>query len=81
MLMRKRNLLGLATLAWVALLGAHQQPAAAKPHAGCPYHRAQAAAPAAARQARPVVVLTSGGGSPAAGFFFEFGRRSPFMAP
>jgi hypothetical protein len=81
MLMRKRNLLVLATLAWAALLGAHQQPAAAKPRAGCPHHRAHAVAPAAARKARPVAVVTSSESSPAAGFFFDFGRRSAVLAP
>jgi hypothetical protein len=81
MLMRKRNLLVLATLAWVVSLGAYQQPAAAKTHAGCPYHRAHAAAPAPARKARPVAVVTSSASSPAAGFFFDFGRRSAVLAP
>jgi hypothetical protein len=39
MLMRKRNLLVLATLAWVVSLGAYQQPAAAKTRTIAPMRR------------------------------------------
>ena len=78
--MRRQYLLVLATLAWVAPLGARQQANSTKPAASpCPNHRAHAAVTAQRSKAAPL--FSSIESSPSIGLYFDFGRRSAVLAP
>lgn len=80
--MRKRNLLVLVTLAWVAPLSAsaeqHPAPISHDP-SECPFARARAAA--AAREARSARAIAVREGASAEGSLFDVRRHSAALSP